>query len=171
MRSADSRVNGFARALIGWLGTVALLLACWQMAQRYFFPQMALMFVEETVIYLIAWATFLGVAVLVYEDDHVRADVIFRVISKPGQRFLEIVNSSLGLMLCAVIGWYGYLVTIDAFLSDERSVTGAAIPMWLFYASLPTGMILSTMWFARRLVLLTWRFDPAKFAIHSGHEA
>lgn len=171
MPSASAALNRATHALVGILGTVALLLSCWQMIERYLLPQVGSVWVEEIVVYLIAWATFLGTAVLVYEDQHVRGDAIIHLFPIRAQRAMEIVNSALGLAFCAIVAWFGYLIALDAFAIDERSVTGSAFPIWMFYVSLPIGMALATAWYLRRVFQLTFRFDPRKFAVRSGQEA
>lgn len=171
MRFGSESINRATRGLIGILGTIALLLSCWQMAERYLFPQIGSVWVEEIVVYLIAWATFLGTAALVYDDQHVRGDAIIHLLPLRVQRILEIMNSAMGFAFCGIVAWFGYLIALDAFTVDERSVTGSAFPIWLFYVSLPVGMALAVVWYVRRVFLLTFRFDPTKFSVQSGQEA
>lgn len=171
MRFGSARINNATRGLIGILGTVALVMSCWQMSERYLFPHIGSVWVEETVVYLIAWATFLGTAALVYEDQHVRGDAVIHLFPLGVQRILETFNSVLGLAFCAVVAWFGYLIAADAFAIDERSVTGSAFPIWIFYVSLPVGMFLAAVWYVRRVFQLLFRFDASKFSVRSGQEA
>ena len=159
------------RKLVGVLGISALTLACWQMAERYLIPKLGSVWVEEVVIYLFSWGTFLSVALLVHNDKHVRADVVIRLMSPQLQRQIEFINCLLSLVFSLIVAWYGGAVTIDAFSLDERSVTGSSIPIWLFYASLPSGMVLCATWYIRRLYQLAFQFDLSSFSVRSGHEA
>ena len=58
-------LHNLTRRLVGALGIAALAMACWQMAERYLLPKLGSVWIEETVIYLFAWGTFLAVALLV----------------------------------------------------------------------------------------------------------
>ena len=164
-------LHNLTRRLVGALGIAALAMACWQMAERYLLPKLGSVWIEETVIYLFAWGTFLAVALLVQEDKHVRADVIVRLLPAHLQRRVELLNCLLGFFFCAVVAWFGGVVAVDAFSLDERSVTGSSIPIWFFYASLPVGMSLSAAWYLRQLYRLAFRVDPRTFSIRSGHDA
>lgn len=171
MRCSSASANKLTHVLVGYLGLAALLLACWQMAERYLLPQLGSVWVEEVVIYLIAWATFLGAAALVHDDKHVRADVLIRLMPLPVQRYVEMFNCLLGLMFCGAIAWLGWLITVDALRMDERSATGSAFPIWIFQASLPVGVFLSAIWYARRIFKLAFRFEAGEFEVKSGHDA
>jgi C4-dicarboxylate transporter, DctQ subunit len=168
-----SRLSAIAtvRALVGILGAAALLLACYQMAERYFLPTLGSVWVEESVIYLIAWATFLGCAALVYDDKHVRADVVIRLLSPRGQRYVELLNCLLSIAFCGSVCWLAYLIAADAFAVDERSTTGSSFPIWIFYAALPVGMLLSVVWYLRRIGRLLFGFEAREFSVRSGHDA
>jgi TRAP-type C4-dicarboxylate transport system permease small subunit len=159
------------RTAIGCAGIVALAFASWQVAERYVFPELGSIWADEAVIYVIGFATFLSVSVLVFDDKHVRADVVIRALPIAWQRWLELLNCALGLLFCGIVGWYGFELTLDAFQTDERSVTGSAFPIWFFYATLPLGMLLSVIWYLRRIHRITLRFDAAEFSVSSGHEA
>jgi TRAP-type C4-dicarboxylate transport system permease small subunit len=165
------RSSRIVRSIVGYGGVAALALATWQMSERYIFPELGSNWADEAVIYIIGWCTFLCVALLVRIDKHIRADLVVRALPLKAQRAIEFVNSLLGLLFCLVLGWYGYLLTLDAFITDERSVTGSAFPIWIFYASLPVGMLLTVIWYGRRLFQLLFAFNPKEFSIRSGHDA
>lgn len=164
-------LHNLTRRLVGTLGIAALAMACWQMAERYLLPKLGSVWVEEVVIYLFSWGTFLAVALLVHDDKHVRADVIIRLLPAHLQRRVEFLNCLLGLGFCVIVAWFGGAVAVDAFSLDERSVTGSSIPIWLFYASLPVGMSLSAAWYLRRLYRLAFHFNAHTFSVRSGHDA
>jgi C4-dicarboxylate transporter DctQ subunit len=75
------------------------------------------------------------------------------------------------LAFCATVMWFGYLIAVDAFALDERSTTGSSFPIWIFYTSLPVGMLLSVVWYVRRIRNLAFHFEAQEFSVRSGHDA
>ena len=80
--------NRAERWLIGVIGIAALALAAYQMISRYGFPDAAISWSEEVVVYLLIAAAFLSGSLLVEEDGHVRADLVLRQVRDGQQDFV-----------------------------------------------------------------------------------
>src|SRR5215470_16523837 len=148
------------QTLAGLLGLAALALALWQVASRYFFPQQAISFAEEVIVYLMIWAILLVSSQLVRTDSHVRPDLVLNVAPPHVKRWLEVFNSGAAIVFCAGVTWYGWQVASTAMLLDERSSSDLRFPMWIYYAALPAGGILMSVRYVIRLALLlapSWR--------------
>src|SRR5215470_7220494 len=89
------------QTLAGLLGLAALALALWQVASRYFFPQQAISFAEEVIVYLMIWAVLLVSSQLVRTDSHVRPDLVLNVAPMNVKRWLEVFNSCAATAFCA----------------------------------------------------------------------
>lgn len=142
------------QTLAGLLGLAALVLALWQVVSRYFFPQEAISFAEEVVVYLLIWAIMIVSSQLVRVDGHVRPDLVLNVAPLRVKRWLEVFNSLAAILFCAALIWYGWKVFAIAWQIDERSASDLRFPMWLYYAALPAGGLLMLLRYIIRLVVL-----------------
>jgi TRAP-type C4-dicarboxylate transport system permease small subunit len=159
------------RWFIGALGLGALALAAHRILTRYVFTDWAVIWTDEVLVYMLIGATFVAGSLLVEEDAHVRADLVLRLLPPGAQRAVEIVNSTLALVFCALLCWFGLQVARDAWQLGERSLTPLAFPMWIYYGCLPLGAALMTLRYLRRLARYLWRFDAATMAPRSGRES
>jgi C4-dicarboxylate transporter DctQ subunit len=160
------------QTLAGLLGLAALLLALWQVVSRYFFPQNAISFAEEVIVYLMIWAIMLVSSQLVRTDSHVRPDLVLNVAPLHVKRWLEVFNSLAAILFCAALAWYGWQVFGMAWRFDERSASDLRFPMWLYYAALPAGAFLMLLRYLIRLAVLVGSQDwKAMLSQHPGsHE-
>src|SRR6185295_10941225 len=142
------------RTLVGVLGLAALGFALWQILSRYFFPQQAISFAEEVIVYLVIWAIMIVSSQLVRTDSHVRPDLVLKVVPAGVARWMEVFNCVAAIVFCAALAWYGREVVETALLIDERSASDLRFPMWIYYAALPVGGLLMAIRYIIRLVAL-----------------
>ena len=163
--------NWTERHLVGLLTIFALAVASYQIAGRYLPLGLPISWSNETIIYLLAWATLISGSLLVHEDGHVRADLVLQGMPAKYQRSMEIFNTAVALVFCLVLTYYGILATTSSWGMDERSVGALRFPMWIYYAALPTSMALMTLRYARRLYCYLFRYDPGTMSVKTGHES
>ena len=142
------------QAIVGILGLAALACAVWQVLTRYFFPQQAISFAEEVIVYLMIWAILIVSSQLVRTDSHVRPDLVLNVAPPKVKRWLEVFNSVAAIVFCAGFTWFGWQVASIALVIDERSASDLRFPMWIYYGSLPAGGLLMSVRYVIRLVAL-----------------
>ena len=147
------------RTLVGVLGLAALGFALWQILSRYFFPQQAISFAEEVIVYLLIWAIMIVSSQLVRTDSHVRPDLVLNVVPPNAARWMEIFNCAAAIVFCGALVWYGRQVVEIALLIDERSSSDLRFPMWIYYAALPAGGLLMLVRYVIRLVGLVTASD------------
>src|SRR3954449_1389592 len=104
------------RTLAGVLGLAALAFALWQVLSRYFFPQHAISFAEEVIVYLMIWAIMIVSSQLVRTDSHVRPDLVLNVVPAGIARWLEVFNCTAAIVFCDALVWYGRQVVEIALL-------------------------------------------------------
>ena len=154
------------RTLVGVLGLAALGFALWQVLSRYFFPQQAISFAEEVIVYLLIWAIMIVSSQLVRTDSHVRPDLVLKVVPAGVARWMEVFNCVAAIVFCGALVWYGRQVVETAWQIDEHSASDLRFPMWLYYAALPTGGLLMLIRYVIRLVGLVAAADAG--ALQSG---
>jgi C4-dicarboxylate transporter DctQ subunit len=148
------------RAIVGILGLAALACAVWQVLSRYFFPQSAIGYAEEVIVYLLIWAVMIVSSQLVHTDSHVRPDVV-RTLVPPGvARWLELFNCAAAIVFCVALTWYGWQIVATARAIDERSASDLRFPMWIYYAALIAGGALMSVRYAIRLIGIARSRDP-----------
>ena len=159
------------RTLVGVLGLAALGFALWQILSRYFFPQQAISFAEEVIVYLLIWAIMIVSSQLVRTDSHVRPDLVLKVVPAGVARWMEVFNCVAAIVFCGALIWYGRQVVETAWQIDEHSASDLRFPMWLYYAALPTGGLLMLIRYVIRLVGLIAASDAGAVQPHPGsHE-
>jgi C4-dicarboxylate transporter, DctQ subunit len=155
------------RTLVGLLGLLAMVIGLVQVLGRYFFPQHAIAWAEEVIVYLVVWGVMIIGSQLVRTDGHVRPDLVLRAIPPGAQRWLEAFNCVVALIFCGGMVWYGWEIVDTSLMLDERSSTGLEFPMWLYYIALPTGGVLMAVRYVIRLCRYVLWFDPETMVV--GH--
>ena len=140
------------RTIVGILGLAALGFALWQVLSRYFFPQVAISYAEEFIVYLLIWAIMIVSSQLVRTDSHVRPDLVRHLVPPAVARWMEVFNCVVAIAVCGALTWYGWEIVRTALLIDEHSSSDFQFPMWIYYAALPTGGLLMAIRYAVRLI-------------------
>jgi C4-dicarboxylate transporter DctQ subunit len=156
------------QTLVGILGALTLVVGTIQVVGRYVDPEHAISWAEEVIVYLAVWAVMIVSSQLVRTDGHVRPDLVLRILPPQAQRWMEVFNCLVALVFCGGMAWYGWEIVDTSMLLDERSSTGLEFPMWIYYASLPTGGALMFIRYVIRLFRFALFFDPATMVI-GGH--
>jgi len=169
LKRSDSWWDRVERTLVGLLGAVAMFVGLVQVVGRYLFPEYAISWAEEVIVYLVVWGVMIISSQLVRTDGHVRPDLVLRMAGPRGQRRMEMFNCVVALVFCLGMLWYGFQIAYSSWQLGERSATDFGFPMWIYYAALPTGGLLMSVRYVIRLWRYAFRFDPATMTV--GHTA
>jgi C4-dicarboxylate transporter DctQ subunit len=153
--------NWVEKFLVGLLALVATASAFYGVIMRYVF-EAAPDWMEEIVIYMMIWAVFLMASTLAEEKGHVAATLIVERFSLRARRILAVFNATLALGFCLLISWYGFGIVYQAYIFDERSLTGLRFPLWVCYLSVAAGCTLVSIRYLLRVYRLLFRFDEAE---------
>ncbi|WP_238123208.1 MULTISPECIES: TRAP transporter small permease [unclassified Xanthobacter] len=158
------------RLFIGIIGAVALAMYSYQIISLWLFRDYAITWFAEVAVYMLVWAMFVGVSELVRVDSHIRADFVISHLSVRTQRWFELINCLVGIIFSVCLIWYGWKITFDAFDLDERSPTGLAFPLWIYYSAAPVGGALLLLRYVQRFWAYLMRFDEKTMALHTAVE-
>lgn len=136
---------------VGTLGMLAILIACYSTATRYFLPSAAPDWGEELVVYLSVWALWLSVGRLVRRNEHVQAEFVVHLAPPRVRRWLDGIHAAIGIAFCAVMGWAGLQVVALAIDIGERSESSLQLPLAIYYIGMPVGMGFMVWGYGRRL--------------------
>ncbi|MCG6121938.1 MAG: TRAP transporter small permease subunit [Microvirga sp.] len=158
-------LDAIERGLIASLTGFALVLACYSMGTRYLMPAISVDWAFEVIIFLIIWAMFLAAARLIDRGGHIRIDIVLSMVSPATRRVLALIAALLGLVVALLLFWSGWTVVEEAVRWREYTSSTLRLPLWVYYASLPTGAAL----LAIRLVAQIFRLFTGRQIDSSDH--
>ncbi len=138
-------------AMLLFIGVIVLTIA--QVLSRYLmkFP---IAFSEELARILFIWISFLGAAMVMKEDEHIRLDVIMEKLTEKSVKKLKIFIQLLITIFSIITAWKGiYLITITM----QQVTPVARIPMGIVYIVLPFSCLV--MAFYSICIILELFFD------------
>ena len=95
--------------------------------------------------------TFLAAPWVLRLGAHVRVDVALEVLPRGLARLVEFAADAIGLVSCAVLGWYGARACIDAYRQDLLIFKDLIVAEWWLLWMVPFSCLLLAVEFLRRL--------------------
>jgi TRAP-type transport system small permease protein len=106
---------------------------------------------SEDIIYLL---TLLAAPGLLRQGQHIRVDIVLRVLPDKVGWLLEWLGDILGLICCLYFVWYGARVVAASFASGALSIKTLVLPEWLLLAPMPLAFVLLGVEFLFRMYRL-----------------
>jgi len=103
---------------------------------------------SEDIIYLI---TLLAAPALLRQGQHIRVDIVLRVLPPRIGWLLEWLCDVLGLICCLYFMWYGTRVVMASFASSALSIKTLIMPEWWLLAPMPLAFALLAIEFVFRM--------------------
>jgi TRAP-type C4-dicarboxylate transport system permease small subunit len=97
---------------------------------------------EEVAIYLLIWATYLGLAYAESTESHIRMSLVSDHAGPRVRVGLEIVSTLVTVAFLLVLIYYGFRQALHSYELNRLSVSLLRIPMVYLQAALPVGGIL-----------------------------
>lgn len=119
---------------------------------RYFTDE-SFAFTEEFSVFLMVVLTFFGAAAAFAKNAHIRVNFFVDKLPPRLARRIEILVMTVGLVLFALIAWYGTRLFYDDWQYETTS-PGIGIPQWLYTIWLPLLAALIGLRIAGRIVRL-----------------
>jgi TRAP-type C4-dicarboxylate transport system permease small subunit len=104
--------------------------------------------VSEDIIYLM---TLLAAPGLLRQGQHIRVDIVLRVLPVEVAWLLEWISDILGVICCLYFVWYGTRVAAASFESGALSIKTLIIPEWWLLAPMPLAFVLLSIEFLFRM--------------------
>lgn len=154
LQRSASMLSSVAALMAGLLLIAMVTHTILEMILRAFFNTSTFV-LDEFVGYEVAALTMLGLGHALNTGGLIRVNLLTRLLSSQGQRWIEIVSVTAVLLLCAFVARYQILAIETAFARGTRSNTLAATPIWMpmsvFVAGLGVFMI-QLLAYALRLI-------------------
>lgn len=103
---------------------------------------------SEDSLYLITLLTAPG---LLRRGQHIRIDIVLKVLPPRVGWLLEWVGDGLGLICCLYFVWYGIGVTAASYSSGAISMKTLILPEWWLLWPMPVAFVLLAVEFAFRM--------------------
>ena len=103
---------------------------------------------SEDILYLM---TLLAAPWLLRQGQHIRVDIILRVLPTRVAWMLEWVGDIIGLLCCFYFVWYGTLITVASYSAGSIVIKTLITPEWWTLAPLPVGFVLLGIEFIFRM--------------------
>jgi TRAP-type transport system small permease protein len=103
---------------------------------------------SEDCLYLV---TLLAAPGLLRQGQHIRVDIVLRVLPLRLGWFLEWVSDVIGLACCLVFVWYGTGVAMASLADGALSIKTLVLPEWWLLAPMPVAFALLAVEFVFRM--------------------
>ncbi len=103
---------------------------------------------SEDSLYLI---TLLAAPGLLRQGQHIRIDILLRVLPERIGWLLEWVGDIVGLICCLFFVWYGVGVAAASFIDGSVSIKTLVLPEWWLLAPMPAAFALLAVEFGFRM--------------------
>jgi len=137
-----------------WAAGVLLLFVtagtCVDVLLRYSFNRPIHWMLEITE-YAMLYIPFLGAALVLKEDGHIRIDLVITFFSERFRGRLNVVTSFVGGVVMGVYTWFGAQVTIDYFRRGVPALESLKTPMFLILMIIPIGGFFFSIQFFRQM--------------------
>ena len=117
---------------------------------------------SEDIIYLV---TLLAAPGLLRQGQHIRVDILLRVLPDTIGWLLEWVGDILGMICCLYFVWYGTRVAVASFESGALSIKTLIMPEWWLLAPMPVAFVLLGVEFLFRMRRLALAERPRDDAV------
>ena len=146
--NAISRITGVVSAII--MGVIALIVT-YEVIMRYVFRNPT-GWTLDFVPYLILWGAFLGGAITLRENRHIKVDLLIRHLSPRKQKILEIFSGGIAIVFCIVLCVKGMEMVTQTKQLGSVDASSLNIPLFIPQLCIPIGAVLLVLEFLKRLV-------------------
>lgn len=116
---------------------------------RYFF-NIAPIWVNDVVEYIVLGATFLGAAYVLKEESHIEVDLVVNRVDKKTRFLMKIITSLIGASVCLIMTWYGMVTVWDNYQRGTNVYKSMDFPKYIVLLPIFIGSLLLTIQFLRR---------------------
>src|SRR6201982_1017694 len=104
--------------------------------------------ISEDIIYLV---TLLAAPGLLRQGQHIRVDIVLRLLPARIGWLLEWFGDIVGVICCLYFVWYGTRVAAASFASGALSIKTLIIPEWWLLVPMPLAFVLLSVEFLFRM--------------------
>jgi TRAP-type C4-dicarboxylate transport system permease small subunit len=95
----------------------------------------------------------LGAPWLVREKGHIYVEILLMHLGPRARKALTLFIGAACIAVCLTVAWYGFGVTLNDFIRNEKDVRSLDMPRWMVVGWIPLAFLMMAIEFARFL----WR--------------
>ena len=151
VKAHDAVVFGMA-ALAAFLMAAMMVVICVDVLLRNLGYQSSAHFFTFTE-YALLMVPCMGAPWLVREKGHIYVEILLMTLGERARARMTLAIGLVCIALCLVLAWYGFDITWQNFVQNEKDVRSLDMPRWMVVIWIPLGFSLMAVEFARFL----WR--------------
>jgi len=153
---------GFISMIAGWISAGLIMFAVAITCQMIFVRSVlnqSTVWQTELVIYLVIGATLMGLPYVQRLRGHVNVDLLPLMLSNKVRRLLAFITLSLGIVIVAIMVFYGFEFWYEAWSRNWKSDTVWGVRLWIPYIAMPIGFSLYLLQLIADMVALVTRVE------------
>jgi len=103
--------------------------------------------------YALLWMTLLGATWVLKRDKHVTVDLITGLLKERSKAYFDLVHSIMGFAVCAVLCWYGAVVSWGQYQRGVVDIQVVDVPKYLILIVIPAGFFFLSLEFIRKFLI------------------
>jgi C4-dicarboxylate transporter DctQ subunit len=147
-KTFDTIMNGMA-----WIGgaiSIFMMLGISADVVARYFLNSPILGMQEVCSMLILWIVFLGAAWVLKKGGHINMDVILQMLKPKAQECLNLITSSICLVVTLVLFWFSIQVTWDVFTRGTIESGNLTINSGFVMMAIPIGCLPLFIQFGRK---------------------
>lgn len=137
-------------AVMAFLLTAMIMIAASQIILRNFFDY-GIAWSEPLLRIMMLWLGLFGAMLASRERNHIRIDLLSRLLPKTGQRVASFITHIFSSFICGVISYYAWQFVISE--KNEGIIAFENIPAWLCEIIIPISFAVMALRFAARCLV------------------
>lgn len=134
MKKFANLFSKFEDYLSGGLIVLGLSILLLQVIMRYILG-LSTTWQDEAARYFIIWGVLLGSAVAIRDNQHIKIDIFYKVVSVTMKKIFNLISNTFVLIFLIIMIFYGLILVKEKYLTGQYSNIG--IQLYLIYAILP----------------------------------
>lgn len=141
MRKLFEHLITFCALLAAYLFVLAGAMLTFEVIARYFFTRPTIWAAELSQMCLI-WGTFLAMARLLQQRQHIQVDAIVRHLPERMAHALDAVVMLIVAVFSGTVSAFGYTIFHDSFERGRTTGSLLNVPIWIVELAVPVGFAL-----------------------------
>ncbi len=155
-----SKILSLSGILAGIMIVIIGFIVTWGSIARYML--ISSLWVDPVSVYLFIAASFLGTAYAMKLREHVRVDIIIRLLPPKYKLSLDIGTSLLALLFFSYLTWQSFLMTMNSFHENITDLSLLRIPLWIPQSFVPLGALVLCLGIIWHIMNLCYPFEKNK---------
>ena len=102
--------------------------------------------------YALLMVPCLGAPWLVREKGHIYVEILMMALPPGARKALTWLIGVACIAVCATVAWYGFSVTLNDYLQNEKDVRSMDMPRWMVVGFIPLAFAMMALEFLRFMV-------------------